>query len=94
MIDTDGRGYTIRPGAGTLDVDRLHLAPCLPAAWSGFSLSYRYRETYYDIAVRRVEVDSQERPGTTVDGAIQPANVVHLAEDGLRHHVEVRATPC
>ena len=27
-----------------LEVDTLHITPCLPASWKGFTLHYRYRE--------------------------------------------------
>ena len=30
-----------------LEGDRLHVTPCLPAEWTEFKLSYRYRETEY-----------------------------------------------
>lgn len=32
-----------------LDVDRLHVTPCLPAHWDGFKVHYRHRETVYHI---------------------------------------------
>ena len=34
-----------------LEVDKLRVAPCLPADWKGFTLHYRYRETLYHINV-------------------------------------------
>ena len=37
----------------TLEVDRLHLAPLLPAGWDVFTLRYRYRDSAYLITVRR-----------------------------------------
>jgi cyclic beta-1,2-glucan synthetase len=32
-----------------LEGETLHIEPCLPADWDGFKLSYRYRETRYQI---------------------------------------------
>jgi len=76
----------------TLEGDRLRFAPCLPAEWSKVELRYRYRNTYYDIVLRRVEMESDENgPGVTVDGVIQRESLVHLADDRREHHVEVRA---
>ena len=75
----------------TLQGDWLRFAPCLPLAWNGFSLRYRYRETYYNIAMRRIEVESETEPGVTVDGVAQSGNAFHLTDDGQEHHVEVRA---
>jgi cellobiose phosphorylase len=75
----------------TLEADRLRFAPRLPPTWNGFKLRYRYRGTHYDIVVRRSEVESEGSPSVTIDGVAQEANVVHLADDGQEHHVEVRA---
>jgi cyclic beta-1,2-glucan glucanotransferase len=76
-----------------LEVDRLRLAPCLPLEWNGFSLRYRYRETYYQIAVRRTEVEGAqelEAVSVTVDGVAQEGAIVLLADDRQEHQVEVR----
>jgi cellobiose phosphorylase len=76
-----------------LEMDRLRFAPCLPLEWSEFSLRYRYRETYYDIVVQRIEMEGAEEPGAatvTVDGVTQQGNFVLLADDRKEHHVEVR----
>jgi len=76
-----------------LEVDRLRFAPCLPPEWNEFALRYRYRETYYHIAVRRTEAEGDEeldRAGVTVDGVAQEGQFVLLADDRREHHVEVR----
>jgi cellobiose phosphorylase len=76
-----------------LEVDRLRFAPCLPPEWNEFSLRYRYRETYYQISVRRTEMEGDEEPdaiGVTVDSVIQEGNFVPLADDRQEHLVEVR----
>jgi cellobiose phosphorylase len=76
----------------TLEADRLRFAPCLPPEWNKVALRYRYRETYYDIVVRRVEVEGDEDGASvTLDGVAQQGNFVHLADDGHDHCVEVRA---
>ena len=75
-----------------LEVDRLRLAPCLPAAWNEFSLRYRYRETFYQIEVRRTKVESGKAfgaPSVTVDGVAQEGQLVVLANDRKEHRVEV-----
>ncbi len=55
--------------------DRLKVAPCLPADWSGFTVHYRYRETVYHITVHgeppqagatRLRMDDQEQDGVDV----------------------------
>ena len=37
-----------------LEVDRLRLAPRVPAEWESYKIHYRYRETFYHITVTRV----------------------------------------
>ena len=75
-----------------LEGQQLRLAPCMPPAWNEFTLRYRYRETWYHIAVRRGEADAAALPEATivtVDGVVQANNTVALADDGLEHRVEV-----
>jgi cyclic beta-1,2-glucan synthetase len=77
----------------TLEVDRLRFAPCLPLKWNEFSLRYRYRGTWYHIAVRRIEMETGEEPGAVsikVDGVTQEGQFVALADDGKEHQVDVR----
>jgi cellobiose phosphorylase len=75
-----------------LEVDRLRFAPCLPAEWNEFALRYRYRETFYDIAVRRTEARDDEELGVatiTVDGVAQEGNFIPLNDDRRKHRVDV-----
>ena len=75
-----------------VEADRLRFAPCLPPEWNTFTLRYRYRETYYHIAVRRAEVEGAEELSAvrvTVDGVAQDGNLIRLADDRQEHRVEV-----
>ncbi len=75
-----------------LEAGRLRFAPCLPAEWNEFSLRYRYRETYYHIAIRRIETQDNEELdeiGVTVDDVVQEGNFVLLADDRKEHRVVV-----
>ena len=75
-----------------LEVDRLRFAPCLPQQWNEFALRYRYRETYYDIAVRRLEARDDEELAelsVTFDGIAQEGNFILLANDRREHRVVV-----
>lgn len=67
----------------------LHVAPCLPADWKGFTLHYRYRETLYHITVVQ---DSCRNGGTgvSVDGVEQPGEAIPLVDDRQEHSVEVK----
>jgi cellobiose phosphorylase len=70
------------------EADRLYVAPCVPAEWPGFTVRYRYGETTYAIAVRRMDADS----GATrirVDGLAQRDDFITLADDRREHAVEV-----
>src|SRR4030095_1293373 len=76
-----------------LEGNRLRFVPCLPAEWNEFALRYRYRETYYHIAVRRSEVEGDEElapASVTVDGVAQEGNFMFVANDRNDHRVEVR----
>ena len=80
----------------TLNADRLRLAPCIPAHWTEFALRYRYRETYYDIVVRKPEDDNAEESGAfsvTFDGVEQEGDSILLADDRRDHRVDVRVAP-
>ncbi len=77
-------GFRLR--GATLIID-----PCVPKAWPGFSIAFKYRSAHYDITVAnpkgvsrgvaRISLDEQELQ--TSDGRIL------LADDAGHHRVEV-----
>jgi cellobiose phosphorylase len=67
-----------------LEVDRLHVAPCLPAYWPGFTVHYRYRETVYHIGVVQGDLAS-----LTLDGVRQDNTAIALVDDRREHMVTV-----
>ncbi len=72
-----------------LEVDKLHVAPCLPAGWEGFKVHYRYRETVYHIAV----VQTREGKGemrVSVDGIERHDKIIPLVDDHEEHRVDVK----
>ena len=72
-----------------LEGDRLRLEPCIPATWTGFQISYRYRSATYHITVeipQRVERGVQS---VRVDGVDRADGVIPLADDGRAHEVRV-----
>ena len=76
-----------------LEVDRLHLAPCLPAHWDGLKIHYRYRETVYHIALAQARAGDGGTGGgarVTVDGVEQDGLAIPLVDDHREHRVEVR----
>lgn len=64
----------------TRTADKLSLAPRIPAAWPGYTLTYRYGASVYTIAIQRAGA-----PGLTVDGAVQPGIEIQLVDDGQPH---------
>ena len=71
-----------------LEADKLRVAPCIPADWKAFKMSYRYRETIYRIAVSQTR-DGPGEISMTVDGVAQQHNTILLIDDRQEHSVEV-----
>jgi len=72
----------------SLEVDRLRIAPCMPADWDNFKLHYRYRNTTYHITVIQIK-ESDAATSITVDGVAQRDNVIGLTDDRAEHAVEI-----
>ena len=72
-----------------LEVDKLHIAPCLPVDWEGFKVHYRYRETVYHIDVLQTRED-KGGVSVTVDGVEQHDKEIPLIDDRQEHSVKVR----
>jgi cellobiose phosphorylase len=78
-----------------LEVDRLHVAPCLPTHWGGLKIHYRYRETVYHINITQTPTGDDGRSGVmgvTVDGVEQDDPIIPLVDDHWEHTVEVRVS--
>jgi cellobiose phosphorylase len=71
-----------------LEVDKLHIAPCLPADWKGFRMYYRYRETVYEIDVRQ-QPGGESRTIVTVDGMEQRDGAIPLVDDRRNRSVRI-----
>ncbi len=75
-----------------LEVDRLHLAPCLPAHWAGFKIHYRFRETVYHIAIEQARAGDGGKGApnrVTLDGVEQGGQAIALVDDHREHTVQV-----
>jgi cellobiose phosphorylase len=68
-----------------LEVDKLHITPCLPVHWSGYTVHYRYRETVYHITVVQ-----HASGGIMLDGVELEGQVIPLLDDHLEHTVMVK----
>jgi len=71
-----------------LEGDRLRIEPCLPAAWEGFTVHYRYRETVYHIAVHQTPHTAGARR-LSIDGHDEAGMAVPLVDDRREHRVEM-----
>jgi cyclic beta-1,2-glucan synthetase len=68
---------------------RLRLDPCIPAAWPGFSLDYRFGKTVFTIDVRNPDGVSRGVTALTVDGSAVTDGWISLTDDGLPHAVTI-----
>ena len=69
--------------------DRFRLDPCIPAAWPGFTLDYRYGSSSYHIDVRNPNGVSHGVVAVTVDGTPTRDGWVALTDDGQQHVVAI-----
>ena len=67
----------------------LTIDPCIPAAWDGYSIEYRYKSATYAIEVRNPSHVEDGVVSLTVDGADVHLKVIELQDDGKRHTVVV-----
>ena len=72
-----------------LDVDRLHVAPHVPAAWNGFDVHYRYRETVHHIHVKNLGGGGCKVVRVVTDGAESPDKTIPLRDDRREHWATV-----
>jgi cyclic beta-1,2-glucan synthetase len=71
-----------------LEVDKLFIAPCLPADWGELKIKYRYRETYYLITIIQKHED-QKSLRIIIDGKVISNSSIHLIDDQGEHSAEV-----
>ena len=67
--------------------DRLTMAPVIPGDWIGFEITYRYRNTTYEISVRRRA--GNEGRIVELDGSKVESASIPLTDDGGVHKVTV-----
>jgi cyclic beta-1,2-glucan synthetase len=69
---------------------QLLIDPCLPRAWPGFEMVFRYGSTRYDIVVENPRGVSRGVTSFEIDGAgLETAFAITLADDGSRHRVRI-----
>ena len=71
--------------------DALSIDPCVPRAWPGFTVAFRYGGTRYDIVVNNPQGVSHGVSCVVVDGLrlVDGKSAVKLLDDGKLHRVTV-----
>jgi cyclic beta-1,2-glucan synthetase len=67
----------------------LLLDPCVPRAWRGFTIVFRYHGARYDIAVENPSGVTRGIARMELDGDTVPGNAIPLVDDGATHRVLV-----
>ena len=65
------------------------IAPCIPQAWPGFSIAWRFGATHYAIDVSNPERSSRGVAHALLDGKEVDPSAVPLVDDGGRHELRV-----
>jgi cyclic beta-1,2-glucan synthetase len=73
-----------------LQGDRLQITPCIPAAWSGFELTYRRGSTIYRVVVENPDHVQRGVTEVACDDQPLPDQTIRLVADGRQHTIRVR----
>jgi len=92
---TGSAGWMYRLGLeGILGAHRvgssLRLAPCIPSAWPGYQIRYRYGRSLYYIDVRNPQGVSRGVAEIRLDGEVLREDRIPLQDDGHSHEVILR----
>jgi cellobiose phosphorylase len=71
------------------EFDGLSIDPSIPAAWSGFKATRKFRGDVYEIEVKNPNNVNKGVKSLSVDGVAVDGNVIPVAGDGKTHKVEV-----
>ncbi len=69
--------------------DTFALDPCIPGAWSGYSIKWRFGRTRYEITVINPEHRCRGIASADLDGHAVDAAAIPLVDDGRTHRVLV-----
>ncbi|OPZ84931.1 MAG: N,N'-diacetylchitobiose phosphorylase [Firmicutes bacterium ADurb.Bin419] len=69
--------------------DSLLIDPCVPKVWDGFSIRYRYKDTFYSISVKNPDGLNRGVNKVIMDGRELEGNIIKLINDKMEHNVEV-----
>ena len=67
----------------------LNLDPCIPRAWRGYKISFRYHSARYQLSVANPHGVTRGVAKVTLDGAPCSTAAIPLVSDGQTHSIEV-----
>ncbi|MBI2466412.1 MAG: hypothetical protein HYV62_01090 [Candidatus Rokubacteria bacterium] len=73
----------------------LHMDPCIPRAWRGFEIAFRYHSARYELTVENPRGVTRGISSVQLDGALDGARLagggagIPLADDGGTHRVRI-----
>jgi len=69
--------------------DAFELDPCIPTVWPGYSLSWRFGRTRYEITVENPEGRCRGVAEAQLDGEPVDPRRIPLRDDGAEHRVRL-----
>jgi cyclic beta-1,2-glucan synthetase len=69
--------------------DVLRIEPCIPKAWPGYAMTYRYKRTCYRIQVENPDGVTCGVIRVLLDGVLLDDQATRLRDDGKDHYVRV-----
>ena len=67
----------------------LHINPCIPKDWESYSVSYKYKETIYNINIYNLEHKSTGIKTVYDDNNAVYTNEIKMVNDGEVHSVDL-----
>jgi cyclic beta-1,2-glucan synthetase len=91
---TGSAGWLYRAGLESILGLRRHgatfaVAPCIPSAWPGFSITWRFGRSRYEIAVTNPERRCRGVAEARLDGVAADPEALPLVDDGGVHEVRI-----
>jgi cellobiose phosphorylase len=71
------------------DYDGIKIDPCIPSGWKGYEVTRKFRGATYQIKVENPNGVSKGVKEVSVDGNLQPSNIVPIFQDGKEHSVVI-----
>jgi len=70
--------------------DTISIDPCIPRKWTGYTITYKYLETTYEIQVSNPNGVTKGVSEVSLDGKVLKENKIELTNDQLTHTVTVQ----